>query len=122
MRIRLLLVVLSVGIAALGLAGSADGATRAGRIATPAPLVPDRDPVAPRESATQSGSFSIGGTVLDYDGTPLIGASVDWGWFDPNAPAWFGPDVVYHPGESADTTAGAPSRLPTSRRCPGATP
>jgi hypothetical protein len=105
-RIRLLLVVLSVGIAGLGLAGSADGVTRDGRVATPTLLVPDRDSVTNRESPTQSGSVSISGTVLDYDGTPLVGASVDWGWYAPNAPAWFGPDVVYHAGEYTDTATG----------------
>lgn len=105
MKIRLLLVVLCVCIVALGLVGSADGVAGAGRIATPATVGPVRGPSAPRESATPIGPFSISGTVLDYDGTPLVGAWVDWGWFDPKAPAWFGPDVVYHPGGSADTTA-----------------
>lgn len=43
--------------------------------------------------------------VLDFDGTPASFADVDWGWYAPNAPVWFGPDVVYHSGETV--TAGA---------------
>lgn len=52
------------------------------------------------------GPVTIGGTVLEYDGTPVEGAWVEWGWFDPNTPVWMGPDVVYHRGGEGWTGVG----------------
>jgi hypothetical protein len=60
---------------------------------------------APQAARTTDpvGPFALSGTVLDYDGAPAADADVEWGWFDPNAAIWFGPEVVGHQGGTATT-------------------
>jgi hypothetical protein len=110
-KIRPFLMVLCLtGLAMLGICGTALGSSKASPMTATSPLAPGRAAVPPgpaaRALATPAGPYTIGGTVLDYDGTPISDAWVDWYWFDPNAPAWFGPDVVYHSGGSTETAAG----------------
>jgi len=104
-RASLLFVTLLVVAAALVPAAAQAGGTR-GRLPWPQMRTPAEAQGPALHAADPIGPFSIGGTVLDYDGTPMVGAGVYWGWFDPNAPVWFGPGVVYHEGDSGATGLG----------------
>jgi hypothetical protein len=105
MRVRSgLLVLLVAGLAIVVLPASALGAEQRARIGPPGFRAPAGSGGV-GALADPPGPFSIGGTVFYYDGTPVDHAYVDWGWFDPNAPVWFGPDVVYHEGGHGSTNA-----------------
>jgi hypothetical protein len=104
-RVSLLFVTLLV-IPAVAVPVAAQAATAQGRDHGPVMHTPVAAPGAALHLADPTGPFSISGTVLDYDGAPVDDAVVEWGWYDPNAPVWFGPDAQYHHGGSADTGAG----------------
>lgn len=93
------------GVAMLAFAAGAFASS--GRVSTAGPPLGQSAATPATESRADApaGPFAIGGTVLGYDGAPVASAFVDWGWYDPNAPVWFGPTVIYHAGES--TTTGA---------------
>ncbi len=112
MRSRLGVVPVVVLLALLGLAPSALA------LASSSASVHLRSPAldaqrsfwgAPRATAQRVapiGPFALEGTVLDYSGQPAEAADVSWGWFDPNAPVWFGEDVRYHDGGTTTSEAG----------------
>jgi hypothetical protein len=76
---------------------------------------------APQAARTADpvGPFVLSGTVLDYDGTPVPGADVRWGWFDPNEDVWFGDGVVYHDGGMTSAAEDGTFSFPSVSSVPG---
>jgi hypothetical protein len=103
-------------IAALAMAGAAlvlpAGALAAPRTTAPLRLPPAWRPAASLRAAPSAavlpGPFTVSGTAQDYDGTPLSDDSyAEWGWYDPTAPVWNSPDIVYHRGAGGPVNVGS---------------
>jgi hypothetical protein len=75
-------------------------------------------PAIPR-TVDPIGPFALSGTVLDYSGRPAEDADVFWGWFDPNAPVWFGEEVGFHDGGATATSADGRFSFPSVTSVPG---
>ena len=58
---------------------------------------------APAGSSVRAGTraYPLGGSLLDFDGSPLPGGWVSWAWWDPDGYSWYCPDAVSHAGGSA---------------------
>ena len=108
-RIAVLVVALAA-VAVLALAGSAAAQTPSGaplrgahlRVARLERLRLARGVFTPSLALA---TYPISGSALNFDGSALSGAEVDWGWFDPEGQSWWAPATLYHQGGKA-TTAG----------------
>ncbi|MEI7718135.1 MAG: hypothetical protein WCI78_18955, partial [Mycobacterium sp.] len=58
-------------------------------------------------SPAQGGAptYSVGGTMEGFDGSPLADYWVTAGWYDPDGYSWFVPDALYHSGADGTTAA-----------------
>lgn len=88
------------------------GALAASRARLPLRLPPTWRPAASLRAAPFAavlpGPYTVSGSALDYDGSPLPkGSQVEWGWYDPNLPVWNSPDITYHLGDDGSVTGGA---------------
>jgi hypothetical protein len=97
---RLSVIVLVVSVLALVWAAGA------GASPTRGPRHRQLVPGAPTTPSVRTGAekFALTGSLLDFDGSPLAGGWVEWGWYDPDGYSWYCPDAVMHDG--ADDTTG----------------
>jgi len=61
-------------------------------------------PAGPGAPATAQ-TYTVGGTLKDFDGNPLAGSYISCGWWDPDGYSWWAPAARYH--DAGDTTTAA---------------
>jgi hypothetical protein len=89
------------GVALLLVSAPAAYASPALRQSGPPSLRPGA--AIPFAGARTTSTYPLSGKVLSFDGSPMPGGWVSWGWYDPDGYSWYCPAAVLHAGGDGST-------------------